>query len=105
MNPWILLFIAGLLEIVWALGFKYVGQGSPWWHYSLVYSSMGASFFLLIQALKVLPAGTAYAVWTGTGAVGVAIIGILFFNEPSSIIRIACIALIVAGIVGLKLSA
>lgn len=102
LGPWALLVIAGLLEIVWALGFKYVGEKSPF--IIPVYVALIASFWLLIDALKQLPAGTAYAVWTGIGAVGVATIGMIFFREPATLVRIACIGFIVAGILGLKLT-
>lgn len=103
-GPWGLVIIAGILEIVWALGFKYVGEDAPFWQHAGVFVALIASFSLLIEALKVLPAGTAYAVWTGIGAVGVATIGIAFFKEPAALARIACIGLIVAGIIGLKLT-
>lgn len=102
LGPWGLLVIAGLLEIVWALGFKYVGEKSPW--IVPVYIALIASFWLLVDALKQLPAGTAYAVWTGIGAVGVAVIGMIFFREPATLARIGFIALIVVGIAGLKLT-
>lgn len=103
-GPWIVLLIAGTLEIVWALGFKYVGEDSPLWQHLVVFLALISSLALLTEALKVLPAGTAYAVWTGIGAVGVAIIGIFFFDEPANWARLLCIGLIVAGIVGLKIS-
>jgi len=104
LSPWALIVIAGLLEIVWALGFKYVGDHAPFWQQAIVFSALILSFVLLIKALEILPAGTAYAVWTGIGAVGVATIGIIFFKEPATSARIICIGLIVAGIVGLKLT-
>ena len=104
LGPWMLVLIAGILEIVWALGFKYVGRDAPLWQHLIIFTALIASFALLIEALKVLPAGTAYAVWTGIGAVGVAAIGIAVFKEPATLARIACIGLIVAGIIGLKLS-
>lgn len=102
LGPWALLVIAGLLEIVWALGFKYIGEKSPW--IVPIYIALIASFWLLIDALKQLPAGTAYAVWTGIGAVGVAALGMIFFREPVTLVRIGCIALIVIGIIGLKVT-
>ncbi|MFO1187607.1 MAG: multidrug efflux SMR transporter [Alphaproteobacteria bacterium] len=102
LGPWSLLVVAGLLEVVWALGFKYVPEKSPW--IVPVYIALIASFWLLVDALKQLPAGTAYAVWTGIGAVGVAVIGMVFFHEPATLVRIGCIALIVIGIGGLKLT-
>ena len=102
-GPWGLLVIAGALEIVWALGFKYLwGRGLPW--KALCIGALVLSMVLLIRALQALPAGTAYAVWTGIGAVGVAVLGILFFKEPATWPRIFFIALILAGIVGLKLA-
>jgi len=103
-GPWAVLLIAGVLEIVWALGFKYVGDNAPLWQHAVVLAALITSLALLTEALKVLPAGTAYAVWTGIGAVGVALIGIAFFREPATVARIVCIGLIVAGILGLKLS-
>jgi len=104
LGPWTLVVIAGLLEIGWALGFKYVGDGAPWFLHAAVYAALVVSFALLIAALKELPAGTAYAVWTGIGATGVAVLGMIFFREPASLARIGFIALIVIGIVGLRLS-
>lgn len=100
---WIYLIAAGLLEIAWAIGLKYTeGWTRP--VPSLVTAIlMVASFFLLSQALLVIPIGTGYAVWTGIGAVGTAIIGMLLFNESREIGRIICIFLIVMGIIGLKL--
>jgi quaternary ammonium compound-resistance protein SugE len=92
---WIVLFVAGLMEIGWAIGLKYT-EGFT----RLVPS---VSILLLGLALKALPIGTAYAVWTGIGAVGTAILGIALFGEPATLARLACIGLIVAGIVGLKL--
>lgn len=103
-HPWTLIVIAGLLEIVWALGFKYVPENASWVVHTIVYVALIASFVLLIDAMKQLPAGTAYAVWTGIGATGVAVLGMLFFREPVTLARCAFIALIVAGIIGLRLS-
>ncbi len=103
-GPWFLVLIAGVLEIIWALGFKYVADDAPIWQHAIVYAALITSFVLLIEALKILPAGTAYAVWTGIGAVGVAILGIIFFKEPATLTRIGCIGLIVAGIIGLKMT-
>ena len=104
-GPWGLIIIAGLLEVAWALGFKYVGEDAPWWLQLGVFIALVGSFSLLIMALKTLPAGTAYAVWTGIGAVGVATLGIVFFREPFTFARVFCIGLIVAGIIGLRLTA
>ena len=91
-------------EIVWALGFKYVPEGAPGIAHVAVYAALVASFVLLIAAMRQLPAGTAYAVWTGIGATGVAVLGMLLFKEPITLARCAFIALIVVGIVGLRLS-
>jgi quaternary ammonium compound-resistance protein SugE len=100
---WLLLLIAGLLEVGWAVGLKYTEGFSRLVPSVLTLVSMAASVGMLGLALKTLPMGTAYAVWTGIGAVGTAILGIVLFGDPAGIARIACIGLIVAGIVGLKL--
>lgn len=101
---WFLLFIAGLFEVGWAVGLKYTEGFSRLIPSVLTLASMTASVGMLALALKSLPMGTAYAVWTGIGAVGTAILGIILFNDPSNFARVACIGLIVAGIVGLKLA-
>ena len=100
--PWIYLLLAGLTEIGWAVGLKYTQGWTRLWPSVFTVGLMIVSFAFLSQAIKVLPIGTAYAVWTGIGAVGTALIGILFFAEPRTAIRLLCIALILAGIVGLK---
>ena len=100
---WLLLLIAGVLEIGWAVGLKYTEGFTRLVPSVLTLLSMTASIGMLALALKTLPMGTAYAVWTGIGAVGTAILGIVLFGDPAGIARIACIGLIVAGIVGLKL--
>jgi quaternary ammonium compound-resistance protein SugE len=100
---WLLLLIAGLLEVGWAVGLKYTEGFTRLVPSVLTLVSMTASIGMLALALKTLPMGTAYAVWTGIGAVGTAILGIALFGDPAGIARIACIGLIVAGIVGLKL--
>jgi quaternary ammonium compound-resistance protein SugE len=100
---WIVLFFAGLCEIGWAVGLKYTVGFSRLWPSVATVAAMLASVVLLGWSLKVLPLGTAYAVWTGIGAVGTAILGMLLFGESREAARLACIALIVAGIVGLKL--
>ena len=100
---WAVLFIAGLCEVGWAVGLKYTEGFSRLWPSAATLLAMVASVALLGWSLKVLPLGTAYAVWTGIGAVGTAILGIYLFNEPREVLRFVCIGLIVAGIVGLKL--
>ena len=100
---WIYLTIAGLLEIGWAIGLKYTEGFTRLVPSVLTLISMAASVGMLGLALKTLPIGTAYAVWTGIGAVGTAILGIALFGDPATVARLACIGLIVAGIVGLKL--
>ena len=102
---WVYLLIAGVLEMAWAVGLKYTDGWTKLGPSVFTAVAMAASFYFLSAALKVLPVGTAYAVWTGVGAVGVAVIGIMFLGEPGSPLRVASIMLIVAGIVGLKLFA
>ena len=99
---WVYLFLAGLLEIGWALGLKYTDGFTKLTPTLFTVAAMIGSFVLLGQALRVLPIGTAYAIWTGIGAVGTAILGMALFGEPRDLARILCIVLIVAGIVGLK---
>jgi quaternary ammonium compound-resistance protein SugE len=101
---WVYLLVAGLLEMGWAVGLKYTDGWTRLGPSVFTGLSMVASFYFLSMALKTLPVGTAYAVWTGIGAVGVAIIGILFLGEPGDLFRVVSIFLIVAGIVGLKLA-
>jgi|SRR5687768_5149700 len=99
---WLLVMVAGLLEIVWAVSMK-ASQGFTKHHFTAItLVAAGLSFWLLGLALRQLPVGTAYAVWTGIGAVGAAIFGIVFYGESLTIIRVGCIALIVCGILGLK---
>ncbi len=102
---WLYLFIAGLFEIGWAIGLKYTQGFTRLVPTVLTLASMAVSLGLLGLALKSLPVGTAYAVWTGIGTVGTAILGIVVLGEPATALRLACIGLIVAGIVGLKLVA
>ena len=102
---WIYLIIAGILEIGWAIGLKYTEGWSKLYPSLITVVLMIASFQFLSMALKTLPIGTAYAIWTGIGAVGTAILGMIIFNEPRDVSRILCILLIVAGIAGLKLTA
>lgn len=100
---WIILFIAGLTEIGWAIGLKYTDGFTRLWPSVFTGISMLLSIALLGLALKTLPIGTAYAIWTGIGTVGTAILGIYLFGESAAVLRLVCIGLIVAGIVGLKL--
>jgi quaternary ammonium compound-resistance protein SugE len=102
---WIYLLIAGVLEIFWAISLKYTDGFSKLWPSVSTVAGMIASFYFLAQALKTIPVGTGYAIWTGIGAAGTAILGIILFAEPASALRLLCIALIVAGIIGLKLAA
>lgn len=100
--PWIQLAVAGILEVGWAIGLKYSAGFSRPLPSALTIIAMIASMTLLASAVKSLPVGTAYAVWTGIGAVGTCLLGIALFGESISPLRLACIALIVAGILGLK---
>jgi quaternary ammonium compound-resistance protein SugE len=100
---WAVLFAAGLLEVGWAIGLKYTEGFTRLAPSVLTLAAMAGSIILLGLALKTLPIGTAYAVWTGIGAVGTALLGIWLLGEPASMLRLACIGLIVAGITGLKL--
>jgi quaternary ammonium compound-resistance protein SugE len=102
---WILLFFAGLFEIGWAIGLKYTEGFTRPLPTALTVASMIVSLALLGLALKALPVGTAYAVWTGVGTVGTALLGIWLLGEPATAIRLSCIGLIIAGIAGLKLAA
>jgi len=102
---WVLLFCAGIMEMGWAIGLKYTDGFSRFWPTVWTVLAMALSLFLLGKALKTLPVGTAYAVWTGTGAVGVAVLGIILFNESCSLVRLTSIALIVIGIAGLRFGA
>lgn len=104
MQSWIMLAAAGLFEIVWAIGLKYADGFTKPIASTITLAAMGISMWLLAQAARDLPIGTAYAVWTGIGAVGAALLGIMLFQESANLTRLACIALIVAGIIGLKLS-
>ena len=102
--PWIILFIAGLFEIGWAIGLKYTEGFTRLWPSVGTLAAMVVSVLLLGLAMRTLPVGTAYAVWTGIGAVGTVILGIVLFAEPATVARLFCLGLILAGIVGLKLS-
>jgi len=99
---WIVLLIAGLCEIAWAIGLKYTEGFTRLIPSVWTLAAMAASVILLAWSLKALPVGTAYAVWTGIGAVGTAVLGMLLFGESREVARLVCIGLIVAGILGLK---
>ena len=102
---WTLLFIAGLFEIGWAVGLKYTAGFTRLWPSIGTAASMAVSVALLGWAMRTLPVGTAYAVWTGIGAVGTVVLGIILFQEPATAARLFCITLIVGGILGLRLTA
>jgi quaternary ammonium compound-resistance protein SugE len=100
---WVYLLVAGLLEVVWAVGLKYTEGFTRLVPSAVTLAAMGASVGLLGLALRTLPLGTGYAIWTGIGTVGTAIAGMVMLGEPAGALRLLCIALIVAGIFGLKL--
>ena len=102
---WVVLVIAGLFEVGWAIGLKYTEGFTRLWPSVGTLGAMVVSVGLLGLAMRSLPVGTAYAVWTGIGAVGTVGLGIVLFSEPATAARLACVGLIVAGIVGLKLTA
>ena len=104
MSPWLALFAAGLLEIAWALGLKYSDGLTRFWPTAATVVAIVLSFGLMALALRSLPFGTAYAVWTGIGAAGGILVGMLIFSESADPVRIFCLTLIVAGMVGLKLN-
>ena len=101
---WLILFCAGIFETVWATGLKYTDGFSRLWPTVGTLIAMAVSVWLLAIAMRTLPMGTAYAVWTGIGAVGAVILGVLLFGEPVTLPRLLCVGLIVAGLVGLKLT-
>lgn len=101
---WFLLLSAGFAEIIFALSLKYNQGFTRLWPSVMTAVSGAGSFYLLMLSLKTLPLGTAYAVWTGMGAVGVAIVGIVLFKESAELLRLASIAMVVVGLVGLKLT-
>ncbi len=101
---WVYLVIAGVFEIVWAVGLKYTEGFTKLMPSVITIAAMAMSFLFLSQALKSLPVGTAYAVWTGIGAAGTALLGIALFGESREVLRILCLSLIVIGIIGLKLT-
>lgn len=101
---WVILVLAGLFEVGWAIGLKYTQGFTRPWPTVWTVAAMIASLWLLGIAMRTLPVGTAYSVWVGVGAVGTVILGIVLFGEPASALRLGSVALIVAGIVGLKLA-
>ena len=103
MLNWVLLFVAGLCECGWAVGMKYTCGFTRLWPSVFTVAAMVVSMYLLAVAVKSLPIGTAYAVWTGIGAVSTAVLGMFLFHEPGTVARICCILLVVSGIVGLAI--
>jgi quaternary ammonium compound-resistance protein SugE len=101
---WAILVIAGLFEVGWAVGLKYSEAFTRFWPSVGTAIALAASMILLAVALRTLPLGTAYTIWTGIGAIGTVVLGIALFGEPATAARLSCIALILVGIVGLKLS-
>lgn len=102
---WIYLLLAGLFEVVWAIGLKYTEGFTRLWPTVVTVTAMVISIALLAMAVKTLPIGTAYAIWTGIGAVGAVALGVVLFGDPATLPRLLCVALIVIGIIGLKLTA
>lgn len=103
-SPWFSLAIAGAFEIAWAVGLKYTDGLSKLWPSVFTLVAMAISLYFLAQAIKTIPLGTGYAIWTGIGAAGIAILGMILFAESTQPVRLICIALIISGIVGLKLT-
>lgn len=101
---WLVLFIAGLFETAWAISMKYSEGFTKLWPSVITLATMAVSVYLLSWSLKTLPVGTAYAVWTGIGAIGAAILGMLLFDEPRTMLRILFILLIISGIIGLQVT-
>ena len=104
LSGWLALLLAGLLEIAWALGLKYSNGLTRFWPSVAMIAAIALSFGLLVVALKSVPFGTAYALWTGIGAAGTVIIGMVAFGEPADLFRVTCLIFIIAGMVGLKLA-
>ena len=100
---WLILLLAGLFETAWAIGLKYTDGFSRLWPTVGTLVAMAISVILLAHAMKTLPVGTAYAIWTGIGAVGAVIMGIILFHEPATVARMICLGLIISGIIGLKI--
>ena len=105
MKSWVILLVAAGLEVGWAIGLKYTQGFTRLWPSVATIATMAASLYLLAIATRELPIGTAYAVWTGLGAVGTAILGMALFGEPATAARITCLVMIVGGVVGLKMFA
>jgi quaternary ammonium compound-resistance protein SugE len=103
MTAWLALLLAGLFEIGWTLGLKYSDGFTRFWPSAATLATLALSFACLSTSLRSVPFGTAYAVWTGIGAAGAMLVGMLWFGEPADAARLLCLALIIAGIVGLKL--
>lgn len=101
---WAILVVAGLFEVGWAVGLKYSEAFTRFWPSVATAAALAASMVLLAIALRTLPLGTAYTIWTGIGAIGTVVLGIALFGEPATAARLSCIGLILVGIVGLKLS-
>jgi len=104
LKGWLTLFAAGLLEIAWALGLKYSEGLSRFWPSVVMLISMALSFALLSASLKSVPFGTAYAIWTGIGASGIVVIGMVAFGEPTNVFRVSCLVFIIAGMIGLRIA-
>lgn len=102
---WVYLFTAALFEIGWAIGLKYAQGFTKFWPSVFTIAAMVISLFLLALAVRTIPVGTGYAIWTGVGAVGTAALGILLFAEPITPLRVTCLLLIVGGVIGLKFAA
>jgi quaternary ammonium compound-resistance protein SugE len=102
---WTVLVVAGLFEVCWAIGLKYTDGFSRLWPSVGTVAAMAASVVLLGWSMRSLPVGTAYAVWTGIGAVGTVLLGLVLFDEPATVARLGCVGLILAGIIGLKITA
>jgi quaternary ammonium compound-resistance protein SugE len=103
MKAWTILLVAAVLEVGWAIGLKYTHGFSRLWPTAATRGAMAGSMYLLAVAARTLPIGTAYAVWTGIGAAGTAVLGMILLKEPATVARLVCIGLIVAGVVGLKM--
>ncbi len=103
-RAWVFIVVAGLLEVTWALGLKFSQGFSRPGPSAITIAALAGSMWLLAQAFRVLPAGSAYAVWVGIGAVGTAILGVVLLGESRSLMRLFCIALIVAGIIGVRVT-